>query len=286
MSEQKDNFAKNLIDKIKTENIEPKPRWHFLLKNYVVWSVGFLSLIFGALATSVVIYLLKHNSWQLGGQSGNLLSFFLLTLPYFWLLFLALFIYIIFYNLKHTKKGYKFKPMYIILAAVFGSIILGELFFLGGMGKRIDDVLGSKAPFYKEMFNPHLQYFCNPEKGRLTGVLIIEDNETGLIDPAGNYWDISFKENKINNIDFLTGQVVNILGSIKEGENNSFEAVIIKPANSGEEFIRRFRDRPCPRKDCPMASGLHKFEKEWPNDYLKRFPEKPEEMGFKINIIQ
>jgi heme/copper-type cytochrome/quinol oxidase subunit 2 len=284
MSENKNNFTKNLIEKIKTENIEPKPRWHFLLKNYAVWISGILAFLIGALATSVIIYLLKYNNWQLGGQTESFLSYFLLTLPYFWLLFLALFIYIIFYNLKHTKKGYKFKPVYIILTAVLGSILLGEIFFLAGMGKKIDDVLGSKAPFYKQMFNPQLHYFCNPEKGRLTGVLIKENEQIGLIDTSGNYWQIEFKNENNLNLDFLIGQAVNILGNVNENQDNVFEVEIIRPAHSGEEFIRRFRDRPCRHHDCPMTPDLRRFEQDWPRHYFQRFPEDPQEMGMMINI--
>lgn len=284
MLENKDNFSKNLIDKIKEEKIEPKPRWHFLLKNYVVWFSGLASLIFGSLATSVIIYLIKHNNWQLGQESEGLISFFLITLPYFWLLFLIIFILVIFYNLKHTKKGYKYKAVHIILVAILSSILLGEVFYLVGLGKKIDDVLGTRAPFYKEMFNPHLHYFCNPEKGRLSGVLIIENNETALIDPSGNYWEIIFKDKKIIPGTFSSGQIVNALGSIIEDDNRLFEIYVIKVNDSGQEFIRRFRDMPCPNNDCVLPPELNNLKNKWPDKYFQRFPEKPNE-GLEINNI-
>ena len=62
MSEREtDTFDQKLVAKIKQANIAPKPRWHFLLKNSVIWAAGTLSLLIGAGAASVMIYLFKYN---------------------------------------------------------------------------------------------------------------------------------------------------------------------------------------------------------------------------------
>ncbi len=283
---KKDNFTKNLLEKIKTDKLEPKPRWQFLLKNYLIWIFGALSLLFGSLATSVIIYLLKHNNWQLAEKSDSFWSFFLLTIPYFWLLFLALFILIIFYNFKHTKKGYRYKPLHIIIVAVLSSIIIGEVFYLAGFSKKIDDVLGARAPFYKEMLNPQLHYWCNPDKGRLAGVILKENNKIALIDPSGKYWELQIGEDQLKLISeyYSSGQVVNILGKTISFEEGIFQVEVFRQAISGDEFIRRFRDRPCFNHNCQTPKDLERFRQKWPEHYFQRFPERPEEIGMIIRL--
>ncbi len=234
------NFAEHLLEKIKKENISPKPRWHFLLKNYVVWGLGALALVFGAAAISVIIYLLKYNNWEMGLRlDGGFLSFFLMTLPYFWLIFLGLFIAVLSYNIKHSPKGYRYPFGFIIIFAILISIILGELFFLIGLGRKIDDVLGQKAPLYAKMFNPQMDFWLKPEEGRLAGLAFMDEGKLSIIDPTGNVWDIIIPTQILNNLAPLNGQPLNLIGEIKS--ENIFEASLIKIPQPGRAFMSRPR---------------------------------------------
>lgn len=278
------NFAEKLIEKIKTEKIEPRPRWHFLLKNYFIWLFGVLSLIFGALGTSVIIYLFKYNNFDLVVKSDKVLSFLIISIPYFWFFFLLIFIFIIYYNFKHTKKGYRYKPVFIILAAIIFSILLGEIFFLAGLGKKIDDILGAKARFYKEMFNPQLDFWFSPEEGRLAGIIIFDNNKPGLLDPSGNYWELISNDIFLEQF-FSSGQPVNIIGQISKDKDDVFEVRQIKNARSGQEFMRRFRDfrknGQCFKGDCPLPPDFERFKDSWPEHFFERFPERPGPMIMK-----
>lgn len=234
------NFAEHLLEKIKNENISPKPRWHFLLKNYVVWSFGALALIFGSAAISVIIYLLKYNNWELGLKlDGGFLAFFLMTLPYFWLIFLGLFIFALSYNIKHSPKGYRYSLSFIIIFAILLSIILGELFFLLGLGRKIDDILGQKAPLYAEMFNPQMGFWLRPEDGRLAGLAVLGEEGLNIIDPTGKVWEIILPLQSLNNLESLDGQPLNLIGEIKA--ENVFEAKLLKIPQPGRAFMSRPR---------------------------------------------
>ena len=113
------NFDSNILERIKEDNLKPKPKWTFLFKDSVIWFFGALSLVFGALGVSVIIYLLKNNDWSLYNKlSGSFLEFILLTMPYFWILFLAIFILVIKYNIQHTKKGYKYSLPIIVFSII------------------------------------------------------------------------------------------------------------------------------------------------------------------------
>lgn len=248
----KQSLATRILARIKTNKISPKPRWQFLLKNYVVWSAGILSLIIGAAAVSVLIYLFKYNNWDIYDQTHkSLWEFFLLTLPYFWFVFLGLFVFVVYYNLKHTKHGYRYPLYAIILTPIALSVILGSGFFLIGWGEKIDNVLGRQAPLYNHLINRQLAFWFNPEEGRLAGIVVYlaEGGEEifYLIDPAGDNWKISnrFDQRPDQRFpEFLKiGEPVNLVGRIiAEGE---FQAAIIRPLMPGREFFKRpeIRDR-------------------------------------------
>jgi len=250
------NFTEKLITRIKSENIAPRPRWHFLLKNYMVWLSGVLALLFGSVGVSVIIYLLKYNDWEMGLRAHkSFWEFLLLTMPYFWLVFLGLFIFILYYNLKHTKKGYRYPLSFIVSFAVLSSIIVGEVFFLVGLGEKIDNVLGSRAPFYKEVFNPQLDFWFNPRAGRLAGVIISTSSGLHLIDPAGKDWEILVGDDGqlVNRLS--PGSPINITG--KMISDNSFAAEFIKPAaRPGRAFMDRQRAPfapNCQTDHCPRG---------------------------------
>jgi hypothetical protein len=236
-------FDKKLVEKIKEEKMAPKPRWHFLLKDYVIWAAGILALLVGAAAVSVMIYLLKYNGWELQEQTKkSILEFFLLTLPYFWIIFLGLFVFILYYNFKHTKKGYRYPVWVIATAGVGASIILGGVFYLCGLGQRIDNVLGERAPFYEIVMNRQLNFWFNPDEGRLAGVIAseVEEGNFYLIDPSGKTWQIFGRLDQGDSriFEFLkAGESVNLIGQVIAV--NSFRAEMIKPLVPGRGFFDR-----------------------------------------------
>ncbi len=196
----KDNkFDSEILDTIKEKKIKPKSKLTFLLKDYVVWAFGFLSLIFGSIAVSLIIYLVKNNDWDVYTElSGSLLEFVLLTMPYFWIVFLLVFILVINYNIKHTKKGYKFSLPVILSSSMFASILLGTLFFNLGLGQALDDVLGEKVSFYDTIINPRMRIWNNPESGRLVGMIIekVSKDEFKLLDRQEKEWLINIMNAK------------------------------------------------------------------------------------------
>ncbi|MFA5024762.1 MAG: hypothetical protein WC523_07495 [Patescibacteria group bacterium] len=250
-------FDQKLVEKIKEANISPKPRWYFLLKNYVIWAAGILALLVGAVAVSVIIYLWRYNGWETRVETHkSLWEFFLLTLPYFWIIFLGIFIFILYYNLKHTKKGYRYPVYLIAIFSVLASMVLGSLFYFLGVGQKIDDILGERAPLYGTVLNRQMAFWFNPQEGRLVGIIAgdVVDNNFYLIDPAGNVWQVSGRANNDHNFpDFLKiGEPVNIIGQVVAADK--FRAEIIRPLVPGRGFfsspdMRGHRER-CLKGDC------------------------------------
>src|SRR3989344_8809285 len=103
------DLGHKIIETIKDEGLRPKPRWQFLLKNYVLWGLTLLAILIGSLSFAVIIYMFVNSDWEVYALvADNITAYVFLILPYFWILFLALFALVAYYNLRHTKNGYRF----------------------------------------------------------------------------------------------------------------------------------------------------------------------------------
>lgn len=258
MSEEKDlnlstedknisnSFAGRLLDKIKEKKLSPKPRWQFLLKNYTVYIAGILALLIGAVAVSVIIYLVRFNDWNFYYHTDkSFWEFLLLTAPYFWLLFLGLFIFIVYYNFKHTQKGYRYPNWLLVGASISLSIILGVAFFRMGLGEKIDDALGRRAPFYGHILNPQIDFWSHPEEGRLFGLIIGKGEEESLIlldrelEEWAVYLDMPIREKEYSSV----RQPVRLIGR-EMGDNSFMAEKIFVGCRSGKGFFQELENRP------------------------------------------
>jgi heme/copper-type cytochrome/quinol oxidase subunit 2 len=261
-----DQFEEKLIAKIKNEKLSPKPRWQFLLKDYVVWISGALALIIGAVAVSVMIYLLKYNDWDIYSQTKkSFWEFFILTLPYFWFIFLGIFIFIVYYNFKHTENGYRYPRILLVGASILLSVLLGTVFFTAGIGEKLDDILGRQAPFYDRVFNPHIDFWSQPAEGRLSGMVIFQNNQTEflLVDRDEDEWLIEVENAKSpSNEKIIVGQPINLLG--EEIGQNVFKVDEILPVRAGRGFLRRFNGPANGQKVPMMPSGANNIQEGRP----------------------
>jgi len=259
--EEDPSFTNRLVDRIKQKKISPYPRWRFLLKDYTVWSAGALALICGSLAVTVMIYLLRYNNWEIRENTHKSLGeFILLTLPYFWLIFLGLFIFILYLNIKHTKKGYRYPVWLIALAAISTSVFIGSLLSFTNLGERIDNIFGAKAPFYDQIINRQLRFWSQPEEGRLTGLVQVVSS-TGsflIIDRQGRSWEIISPEKDLSLELLSPGIPLNLIGEVND--RGQFEVDVVRPVGPGKGFLKRpllpREGRGCSRSNCHLEEGV------------------------------
>jgi hypothetical protein len=235
------NLREKVLSAIKEKKIRQKARWKFLLHNYGIWVIGLVFMLLGSFVFSAMLYILKNNVWEEYSYfNDSLFNFFILSLPYFWILFLALFIFVADFYLKKTKGGYKYPVSVLALSSVLVSVLFGSLFYSIGIGEAIDDVLSERAPLYKEIINPHMQRWCHPEEGLLSGKITSFNSDTEFIleDINDNTWIVFHNNNLPSSSSILEEKMqVNMVG--EKLSSDSFRADVIRTMGTGKGFFQR-----------------------------------------------
>lgn len=231
MNKQIKQIGESALEIIKQKKISPKSKWQCLLYGRMAWALSLVFIVIGALAFSVVIYMVKNNDWDMYSHLGDsLVEFIIVTLPYFWIVLLILLICLAFFSSKFTEKGYRYRLVTLLSVGLLLNIGLGIIFYSIGFGRVIDSYLEDKVPVYNYMLINKAKMWTQPEKGLLAGLIISADKDQLIIkDYKGNLWNIELAENIIikGRIEIVVGLKINIVG--EKQDNNNFLAKEIRP---------------------------------------------------------
>ena len=248
----REDISNKILKKIKNENLKPKPKWEFLLKNYIFWGAFIISIVIGRLVASVAIFRIINNDWDIAGRLGhNPVTFGFKTMPFFWLIILAIFIFIAYYNFKHTKKGYKFQLPLTIAASIIASIVLGFAFFGAGIAKQMDEQALRRIPFYQSLnFDNRMEMWAQTDKGVLAGEITkITRGSIEIESLEGGRWTvntIAVPEHLLASLE--EGMVVGVIG--EKEEKGVFSAEKIRPWKGN--FMRRGQINHRPMKEMKL----------------------------------
>ena len=187
------DISKNTLDKIKKQNVRPIPKYYFLFKRSILWSLFGLSILLGSIASGIVIFLLTHFEWDVYHHLGHsLIGFILLAFPYFWLIFLlgfSIFAYLFF---RRTEHGYRYKTVWIVLLSIIFSIAGGALLYVTELPERLENAFQENLPFYRGLENHKRNVWMSPKQGLLAGKIInVSSKESMQIkDLNGMIWNI------------------------------------------------------------------------------------------------
>ena len=236
--EKSKNLSNKILEKIKKGEIKPKSKWFFLSKNFLIWFLSFLSLILSSVIFSVIIYFFKSNDWELRHYiSSNIFKFLIITLPYFWIIFLSIAIATFYYLFRQTKKGYKYSLLILIILSFVISLSFGfGMHYNFNLGGKIESLF-IKKDFYRRLNHRH-KMWDTPPQGRI-GVIIleIEDANNFFIEDfrSQDKWRIisSAETKQIGNLEVY--KEVKVIG--KNLDSQIFEAELIKVAP--HDFFRK-----------------------------------------------
>ncbi len=216
------NLDEQILNKIK--DLKPKAKWKFLAKNYLVWSLAILFLVFSSFACALLLYLVVNNDWEYSKIiAGNFWDYWVTSFPHIWFVFTVAFLIVSYFNFKNTEKGYRFKQKRLITLSVLIILFLAFVFCSFGLGNAIDAIDLEQS----KIFNQRKVIWINPEKGFLAGEVIQKnDDNLELIDFEGKSWIIDTTEAHVTP---YIEEGVKILGT--KVDENVFKAKEVSPWN-------------------------------------------------------
>lgn len=210
-------LSQKILEKIKKREIEPKARWQFLLRDWFLWGAFGFSVVLGSAAFAVMIFVLNDREWDIYKfLDKSFLEYLILCLPYLWLAALGLFLWLAFYNFEHTKTGYRHNPWLVTGVSFVLSLILGAVFFYGGLGAAIDEIFANNLPLYQKVMQHKQDIWCHPDRGLLWGKIIkIENGQIFLLSGCNRQeWTVKVREPAVCNdlTNCLAGEKIKVIG--------------------------------------------------------------------------
>jgi hypothetical protein len=225
------DISEKTLEKIKEENIVPKARWQFLLKDYFLFGFFCASIIVGALATSAILFMLTETDWDVYEYlDRSLFEHIMISMPYLWILVLFVFIFSAYYNFKYTRKGYHYEVSLVIVCSIAVSLFLGFLLFYTGLGRGVHEMFMRQVPFYNNFIYDKTEVWENPQKGLLGGRItdIKNDDEFMLLDFRGKIWEVERgSEDCCAPILVKKGNKIEMIGRMDD--DNIFFVELIRP---------------------------------------------------------
>jgi hypothetical protein len=263
--EQKpDDLAKRVLGRIDLERLAPRPRWEFLLKNYVLWGLGALAVVFGALAFSATLFEIQSADWQLSPATHpDSFSFFIETAPFFWIIALALFTLLGYLYVRRTQHGYRYPLMAIMFGAVALSLVCGTGLFAAGYGGTVEESLGDHPGLYRPILAQERSWWAAPEKGLLGGdvatVTPAVASPVVLHDLFGRTWSVDTSDLRGPGLATLArGGRVRIVGA-PATTSGAFHACFVFPW--GSKGVRPRLASTSPQRVGPVLSAKGEEEK-------------------------
>lgn len=208
----------------------PRSRWVYFCQECIVWTAWVISILIGSLAVAISLFVVTHNQYALyEATHENFLTFVVEVMPYLWLIAFGVMVYIAVFNLRHTKRGYRYSITMILSSSLVLSFAGGSALHYFGLGYRIDNILGYQMPMYMSQNKLEQKMWQAPAEGRLVGrqvaktiannpIIIFEDME-------GNRWQMNISELSEHDMNHMSsGKTVRLLGKSINPELKIFHA--------------------------------------------------------------
>jgi hypothetical protein len=272
-SEQpKKTLKDSLFERIESEKVCPRSRLFFQSREFLVWLLWLLSVVVGALAIAVTMYVLVHGQYALyEATHENFLTFLIEALPYLWITTFALMVFAAVYNVRHTKHGYRYPVWLIMASSIVLSLAGGSALQLFGFGYELDELFGKHMMLYTSQQKFEERLWQVPPEGRLIGIqtyTTISPTTTIIFrDIDGRTWTMNVSELSLPDREVLAeAGEVRLFGKPIDQELQLFHACGVFPwiherDQSGREMFeqrQRFIERVT--EHAKKAKELRRFE--------------------------
>ncbi len=241
--EKQENITNKVFDVIEKKGITPKPKWHFLIKEWFVWIVAFLSLFLGSVATTLTLYITNASRFMLHHAEFSKIDNLFEVVPFLWIALLFVGVFYTAHALRDTKSGYRWHTSWLVGIAIALSIFLGSVSYSFGIGEKIDSYLLSEMPFYGNMTSYHNRHWEDNNGGIITGLITdFNDDVIKIQRFNGEIFEVNITPESNVRLDspICEGMKVRIIGTTTEDCGGCFEVDEITVFHGrGGMFMRR-----------------------------------------------
>lgn len=255
-----------VLETIQHENISPRPRWYFILKNEFFWGAGVISVMIGSCAVAAILFAMTQSDYDLYVATHDSFGGFLLdAFPYMWTLSLALLIMIGYVQVKYTTHGYKY-PLYLIAGGIFVLTTIGGVtLHIFGFGAYIERTFGPYLPFYSTVQHDRERIWVNAGRGIIAGHIqsISPDMQSFVLtDFRGNPWiiqgqqlgDMDAQLMHLNNTVRIIGLPESVV--ISDSATSTMFGCAVLPWQKNSEYIRSHNVQDMNRTEHDVSSEL------------------------------
>jgi len=241
----KSSLKNTLLERIEQENYQPRSRWFFRSRECVIWFLWLITVIVGAAAFAVSFFVMTHYQYALyEATHANFLTFIISALPYIWLIVFAIMTFLAVYNLRHTKRGYRYSVPTVLMSSILVSFAAGSTLHFFGLSYAIDSYLGEQTRMYQSQDEIDVALWQRPAEGRLLGREVYSTAEpTRLIifaDEANTRWQMDVSELMPEDIELLQkNKPVRVLGMVTKADYNQFHACGVFPWTHQKDMTRQ-----------------------------------------------
>jgi hypothetical protein len=219
-----------LFERIEQEHVCPRSRMFFRGRECFIWLLWLITVIVGALAVAVSAFVVTHHQYAVyQATHENLFTFVVAVLPYVWLVVFGVMSFLAVYNLRHTKRGYRYSIVTVLASSIVVSFAAGSALHLFGLGYVVDSYLGNQMGMYMSQDKVEMKLWQQPDEGRLVGMQVLQTvSSSSLIifqDISGKRWQMDVTELFAVDKQLLSQKdKVRILGKVLNPETNLFHA--------------------------------------------------------------
>lgn len=269
IKQQESSTVDRLFERIDAEAITPTSKFSFIATEWGIWLVWVLTVIFGATALAISGYVTMSAQYALyEATHENFVTFMVAFMPYIWVFLFALMVYLSVFEIKKTKRGYRYDTTLIVGSNIFftflGAVLLHQL----GLGYTLDKKLGEQIGMYMSFEKRQEMMWQMPTAGRLIGVLepvpATAETEVPILnfkDKAGMLWRLSVEELSEHELVLLNRAVpVRLLGTTTS--EFSFHVCGVFPWAQGRAMPRKEMREHREEFDAMMLDKMKKIE-DW-----------------------
>jgi len=164
-------LSDKVLEVIEKEGLKPKPRWHFFVKEWVVWVVAFFALGVGSMATALTLYIANASRFIEHHIVFSDIRYLFQMVPFAWILLGGIALFYTVYALRETRRGYKWSASWLVGVALGVSMILGIGVYATGFSEYVDRYLLNEIPLYKPLTNFQPKLWMDERSGIVAGMV-------------------------------------------------------------------------------------------------------------------